>query len=214
MLGVISEDTDIKRFKRDVENLIEPYYGQPLKNIQVSTIFSQTASIMNKYKVRTEVELLLLLKMLVFVEGIGRQLDIDFNLLEISKPYALILLKQRFHPKHMMSVVTNNLTEFSELIKVLPQQTQLLLRKLLAGKLEIGISHLAIEEMIKDRRESNNRLSFALIISALIIGSSLIIQANRGPYLFGLPALGLLGVILGIVLGVGLVVSMIFSRMR
>lgn len=214
MLGVISADTDIKKFKRAVENLIEPYYGQPLKNIQISAIFSQTAGIMNKYKVKTEVEMLLLLKMLVFVEGIGRQLDIDFNLLEISKPYAVILLKQRFHPKQMLSAVTQNLAEVSDLIKVLPQQTQLLLRKLLEGKLEIGLSHLAMDELIKDRHESTNRLSFAVIISALIVGSSLIIQANHGPYLFGLPALGLLGFILGFVMGLWLIVSMFFSRKK
>ncbi len=214
LMGVISPDTDIKKFKNDVMNLVEPYYGQPLKNIQVSDIFSQTANIMNKYKVHTEVELLLLLKMLVFVEGIGRQLDIDFNLLEISRPYAVVLLKERFHPKNILSTVANNLHEFAELIKILPQQSQLLLRKLLEGKLEIGISHVALDELVKDRRQSSNRLSFALIIAALIIGSCLIILGNRGPFLLGFPALGLVGFAVGFILGVWLVISMFFSRMK
>ncbi len=214
IMGLISTDTDINKFKNDMIDIIEPYYGQPLKNIEIGVIFSQAANIMSKYRANTKVELLLLIKTLVFVEGIGRQLDIDFNLLEISKPYAIILLKQRFNPQHLMSTVIKNLGEFSDLMRVFPQQTQLLARKLLEGKLELGISSLPLDELIKDRRESANRLAFAMIIAALIIGSSMIIQANRGPFLFGFPALGLLGFSGGFMLGLWLIISMFFSRIK
>jgi ubiquinone biosynthesis protein len=53
---------------------------------------------------------------------------------------------------------------------------------------------------------SSNRISFALIIAALIIGSSLIMMARSGPSLFDLPLLGLLGYAFAGFLGIWLLV--------
>jgi ubiquinone biosynthesis protein len=214
MMGVISPDTDINKFKNDVIDLIEPYYGQPLKNIQVGDIFSQAAKLMAKYKIQAQVDLLLLVKTLVFVEGIGRQLDMDFNLLEISKPYAVILLKQRYHPQRILSTISEDLVELAETFKVLPLQTQLILKRLLEGKLELKISQLPLDDLIRTRRETSNQIIFALIIAAIIIGSSSIIQSNLGPFLFGFPALGLVGFSIGFVMGLWLIISMIITRMK
>ena len=45
-----------------------------------------------------------------------------------------------------------------------------------------------------------NRLSMALVIAALIIGSSIVMNVQGGPTIFGLPVLGFLGFV-GAVLG-------------
>ena len=59
--------------------------------------------------------------------------------------------------------------------------------------------------------KSSNRISFSLVISALIIGSSLIIMANRVPLIYGFPVLGILGFIFAGLLGLGLAIGVLKS---
>jgi ubiquinone biosynthesis protein len=49
-----------------------------------------------------------------------------------------------------------------------------------------------------------NRLSMALVVAALIIGSSIVLTVQGGPTLFGLPAFGLLGFGGAVVFGIWL----------
>jgi len=210
--GVVDPEVDIDRFRNDMIDFIEPYYGQPLKRIPVSSVFTQGTRLMVKYRLKTQPDLLLLGKMLVFVEGIGRQLDEDFNLLEISRPYAAALLKKRFDPRRIFRGVSRNVAEFADLLKVMPRQVQLLLAKAVRGELEIGHAELGTKDLERVLRQSYNRLAFALVISALIIGSSMILQSDRGPYLFGYPALGVVGYCLAAVVGFWLLISMYMSR--
>ena len=59
--------------------------------------------------------------------------------------------------------------------------------------MKIGFEHQGLENFAFHVDRSSNRVAFALIISSLIIGSSLVIRTHIGPLLFGLPILGLFG---------------------
>jgi len=62
----------------------------------------------------------------------------------------------------------------------------------------MDIAHI---RQVGDQLErASSRLSLALVIAALIIGSSIVMTVGGGPTLFGLPAFGLLG-FLGAVAG-------------
>jgi ubiquinone biosynthesis protein len=65
-------------------------------------------------------------------------------------------------------------------------------------QLHIDLAHLKRVGDQLDR--AANRLSLALVIAALIIGSSIVMTVSGGPTLFGLPAFGFLG-FCGAVLG-------------
>lgn len=208
MLGFATGETNVEDFKRDIIDFYEPYYGQTLKNIPIGTLFSQGMQLMAKHKVQTPVDLILLAKTFVFVESIGRQLDLDFNLIETARPYASSLLKKRMHPKRLATLASKNLSEMGEMIKFMPRQIQLILRKLLLGELQIGYIHTGLEPLIKERRRSSKEMSIALVIAALVISSTLLIQSDSAPIICGI-SLGLLGFGLVGILSVFLVYSML-----
>ena len=56
------------------------------------------------------------------------------------------------------------------------------------------------------------RLTMAIITGPIIIGSSMIITTGIGPFLFGLPALGVIGYLLSVILGLWLIVTIIRTR--
>ncbi|RLB36589.1 MAG: AarF/ABC1/UbiB kinase family protein, partial [Deltaproteobacteria bacterium] len=57
-----------------------------------------------------------------------------------------------------------------------------------------------------------NRLTFGIIIAALIIGSSMIITTGVKPLLFGFPALGIVGYLVSAILGLWLVFNIIRKK--
>jgi ubiquinone biosynthesis protein len=65
--------------------------------------------------------------------------------------------------------------------------------------------------LIRELDKSSNRLSSSLVITALIVGSSLIMQTTRGPQLMGFPVLAVLGYSIATLLGLWLVLAIFRS---
>ncbi|MFH0925169.1 MAG: 2-polyprenylphenol 6-hydroxylase [bacterium] len=209
--GFINDETDIELLKRDLIDFIEPYYGKPLRYIEVGTIFKKLNEIALRHGVKIRPDLVLLGKAMVMIEGNIRRLDPDIDLLAIGKPFALNLLKKRIRPKRLFKLTYKSLNEFVDLFRILPNQVKALLRKTLNGELEIEFVHVGLDNLIREMDRSSNRLAFALIISALIIGSSLIILSSKGPFFLGYPSLGILGFVSAGIMGIWLIIAIIRS---
>jgi len=85
------------------------------------------------------------------------------------------------------------------------------MKKIRRGELRAQFEHLELDRLILELDRSSNRISFALIIAALIVGSSLVMQLEVGPKLWGLPLFGLLGFGFAAVLGLWLGIAILRS---
>jgi len=101
--------------------------------------------------------------------------------------------------------------ESLELIEELPRDLIDILHKFKEGRLKFNFEHQGLEKLVREINRSSNRISFSLIIAALIIGSSLVLQQKIGPFIFGYPVLGIMGYLLATFLGLGLVISILRS---
>jgi len=207
----VEDKTNVKGFKRDISELMNQYYGASLKQIEVSTILNEIIALSNMYHVRIPPNLLLLSKTLLNIEGTGRQLDPEFNLVETAKPFIKQLLKKRFSPKRISDAIVENFFELGEFAFVLPKKLNTIFQRIEAGKLRIDFEHKGLEELIAGIDKSSNRITVALIISATIVGSSLIVSLDKGPMLSGMPLMGLAGFGLAGLLGILLVISILRS---
>jgi len=79
------------------------------------------------------------------------------------------------------------------------------------GVFKLEFQHRGLENLISALNKSTNRLSYSLILAAIIIGSSLIMQTDKGPHFMGFPVIGVLGFIISGVLGLGLVIMILRS---
>ena len=93
----------------------------------------------------------------------------------------------------------------------MPSHVEAISRKIRDGRLEIRFVHKNLEHFVGEMDRSSNRLAFALIIAALIVGSSLIIQAGRGAMAYGYPMLGLAGFLVAGMFGIRLAIGIMRS---
>ena len=102
----------------------------------------------------------------------------------------------------------DNRFEMEHLVKNLHQNINRLVANVENGEIRVRYS----EELSEDIERTSNKLVVAIIIAALLVGSSWIIQIDKGPMVWGMPILGFLGFAASGVLGVGLVIYILWYR--
>jgi ubiquinone biosynthesis protein len=210
-LGVMKEEEDIKDVKSDLRDFIDRYYGIPLSRLSINDIVNDSFEISRKYRMRIPRNLILLAKALSTVEGIAHQLDPTFDMIAHLKPFTKKLIERKYSVRSFLKEASRLLESYSMLLKKLPGDLTLILKKMKEGKLKIEFEHRGLTDLISKSERSANRLSFSFIIAALIVGSSLIMLSNRGPFLFGFPAFGIIGYVVAGLFGLGLVISLLRS---
>lgn len=193
---------DRRALESDIASFIDLYLYKPLKDMHMGEILQELLDLFARHHLRLPPDIFFMIKAMTEVEGLGLMLDPDFNMIEKVEPFIKDLQMQRIHPKKLMG----DFLASSTLLKGVPFELYDLLRQLKSGKARIGVDHQGLESLIFGMERSSNRISFALIIAALIVGSSLIMMTRPGPTLFELPLLGLLGYVVAGVLGLWLLV--------
>ena len=97
------------------------------------------------------------------------------------------------------------------LLKELPGDLREIILKIKDDELGIKFEHKGLERLISQIDKASSRLSFAMVISALVIGSSIVFQTGTGPKLFGYPLLGTIGFILASIFGIRLLIEILRS---
>ncbi|MCK4575472.1 AarF/ABC1/UbiB kinase family protein, partial [candidate division WOR-3 bacterium] len=210
-LGVMKEDVDIRGVKSDLFDFIDRYYGIPLSRLSVNEIVNDIFETSRKYRMKIPRNLILLAKALSTVEGIAHQLDPDFNMIAHLKPFTKKIIERKYSLKNILREASRIVESYSILLRKLPGDITLILKNIKDGKLKIEFEHRGLKNFISKSERSANRLSFSFIIAALIVGSSLIMLSNKGPFLLGFPALGIIGFVIAGIFGLGLVISLLRS---
>lgn len=210
-LGAFVEEDTLHDFKNDIADFLERYYDIPLKQIELSLILPQTIDLMTRHKLKISPQFHILNKALATIDGVARQLDPEFNTIAHTRPFVEKLVHDRYDMKHIIKEITSYSSELLDILRILPRDTYEIVKKIKRGKLKIEFEHQGLSKFISEMDKSSNRVSFSLVISALIIGSSLIVMTNRGPLINGFPVLGIVGFVFAGFLGLGLAIGVLMS---
>jgi len=214
-LGLLTDVSDSDAFKRefktDLIELCEPLYGLTISEINFSKLLEAITHLAIKHGLRIPPDLLLMNKTLLILDNIGRQLDPDFNFITVAEPYAAKLIKRQTSPQKIFERATKNLSEIGDLLITTPKQMSRFLKKVVKDEVTLKVNTVGMEKLIKDMDRSSNRLAFSVIVAAIIVGSSLLIQSGIGGKIFGLPAVGIIGFIVAFMLGLWLLISILKS---
>jgi ubiquinone biosynthesis protein len=206
-----AKEINLAELKRDLSQFIDDYYQVPLERINTFKLVNEFVQLMKSHHIKFPSDLMLLAKALITIEGIGRQLDPGFNLVEHLQPTVTTLLKQRISAQGINREVAQLIRSYTDIAKAFPRELKELLYRINNNNFKIDLEHRGLERLITDLDKSSNRLSFSFLIGSLIIGSSLIMQTDTGPHLFGIPALGLFGYAIAAALGLWLAIGILRS---
>lgn len=209
--GEIMDNLNTRALKRDLSNFIDAYYEVPLKEIEVGRLLLEFLDIITTYRIKVQPDLALLGKALVTVEGMGKELDPEFDMVEHLRPFMEHALKERLSPQQMFKEVGSFVSSYLNLTRNLPRDLKEILNRLNRNNFKIDLEHRGLDRFIRELDKSSNRLSSSLIITALIVGSSLIMQIDKGPKLMGFPLMAFMGYSIAGLIGLWLVIAILRS---
>ena len=210
-MGAVGEDTDVKKLNLDMTGLMDSYYGVSLEELKMASFLPDIIDVVSQNRVKIPSDMFLLFKALVTIEGVGRKLYPDFNAVTRMKPFVAKLIKQRYSPKMVAREFKYFIKGLSRLMRSLPKDLTLILSKIKKGTLRVEFEHRGLENLISQIDKVSNRISFSVIIAALIVGSSIIMQTDKGPLFLDFPILGILGFVVAAIMGLWLAVAILRS---
>lgn len=211
-MGIVPQGVDERSLRADMAEFIELYYGVSLRRLRMKQVMEDALALFTRHRLRIPSNLMLLGKTLGAYEDLAEKLAPDFCVAEAVKPYVKKLIRRRWEPTRVMHEIATSLQDLYRLCTELPREVDLLVRRLSAGRMVAEVRHQGLERLIHSIEQSSNRLSFSLIIAALLVASSLMVRAGFGPSLFGMPAIGVAGYLVAGFLGTWLLVSILRSR--
>ncbi|MBN1595899.1 AarF/ABC1/UbiB kinase family protein, partial [candidate division FCPU426 bacterium] len=210
-LGTAEEGVDRRLLKRDTAIFLEQYYDLPVERISFGKAMQALMGLSIKHHISLPPDFVILAKTFLGVEGMARQLNPKLNLIKAAQPTAEAILRRRYMPEQIARQAYSQFQDIWRFARALPSQLQDLLRKLQHGKLKIEFEHKGLESLRHSLDRSGNRLSFSLIVAALIIGSSWLLASQIGPQWGGFSILGLVGFLLAGALGFVLIIAIMRS---
>ena len=211
--GMLDDQTDINKLTNDIEQLIETYNDFRLRDMAFGTIATQTFNLFRNNRLYPPKQFTLMLKSLMTIESLANSLDPDFILIEALKPYAVRSSLRDLSPKQIFNQVRKLIFDTGDLALRLPADIESILNKLRQGKIQAHVHHEHLENLTETIDKSSNRISFALIISALLVASSLLVS-QEGTILgiISFQSMGVFGYIIAAIIGIWLIISILRSR--
>ena len=192
--------TDEDGLTLEIQAFVQQYHGVALKQLRLGAMLTDLVTILRQHQLRLPPDLSLLIKAFVSLEGMGHELDPDFNMAAEAMPLLQKTLRARYAPNAVLQRGWHGVKDMLSLLSGLPQDVSRLLRAAKRGRLEIHIDVLHLKRLGNQLDSAANRLVVGVVVAALIIGSSIVMTVPGGPTLLGLPFFGLLGFV-GALLG-------------
>jgi ubiquinone biosynthesis protein len=151
----------------------------------------------------------LLDKALITMEGNGRRLSPEFDIIEHMKPFVRQLLSERLSIRKLRRDFYTTSLDWEAVLRELPTDTRNIINKIKRGKIRIEFEHRGLEPMLKTHDCISNRIVYGIVLSSLIIGSSLIVLSGIPPKWHEIPIIGIVGFLAAGAMGFWLLVSIL-----
>ncbi len=201
-LAPFSEKVDVDLFAKDLRDLIAPFFGLTLKNVNLGGILLSSAGVAARHGLIVPTELMLFFKSLVAIEGLGKRIQPDFDFLNYAIEFAAEMIKAQYDPQKILNDFSQVARESKALVSSLPRQLHFMFRRLNSPDYAAKINIKNIDELKKSIEVSFNLLFLGIIIAALVGSASFILVHPSDNLLAGMPAFSFFGYFLAVGLGV------------
>ncbi|MBT4584781.1 MAG: AarF/ABC1/UbiB kinase family protein [Phycisphaerae bacterium] len=205
--GISPDDIDERLLRKDLQDFIERFTQGSLADVDMGSMLRAFLEGLRKHNVKCPGDLILMIKALITIEGVGKQLSPEFNLIDYAKPTIEILVKSQYGFGAIKERSLASAQLWAQLAERLPDDATRILDRIRRNKVRLNVDVESIEHMTEAVDRTSKNISWAMIISALIVGSSIMVLANKAEVMDTRAYLGLSGYLFAGTLGVWRVIQ-------
>ncbi|MFH1727844.1 MAG: lipopolysaccharide core heptose(II) kinase RfaY [Pseudomonadota bacterium] len=202
------ERIDLAHFREDIDNLLIAVYDRPLKEIDLGRLLGDLSNIAQKYKMQIPSSFTMMIKSIITIESTAKEVYPELDIVSDLKPFIVRLMWLKWNPNKLSQDIYKNLSQAADLFQDMPIHIMEIVQDIRRGELTFNIKDKEKKSFYKLLDVASLRLTFGLVISALIVGSSIILKTQQTGF-FGLKTIGFMGFSLAGILGVWLLISIL-----
>ncbi len=189
-LKAVEQHPDLDGLRRDIQRLLMRYYGLPLEEVHLGEFLGDIMATAFHHRIHLPADLVMLARTVVVLEGVALTLDPSFVLVEKARPFMKQLASERLSLQRLGERTVRTLRDLDQLVQVLPQRLEALSSQLERGDMTLGIDLRRLQAVLAKLDKVTNRLSFSILVAALIVGSALIILGGEAVSAWRVPVIG------------------------
>ncbi len=202
-MGVLNYTMDTTHLKRDLRDLFFRYLNEDAGGL--NNILDKLLSIMQDYGIILPNEFTTMARSLSMIESVSTSLDHNVDMMASIEPIAKTEVKERTNFKNIISDKKGSILYYKNMAKSLLPLFANSIHKIENGDMNIKFELNRIDRIV-------DKFSFIVLISALLISSSLVMTVTRGPMLFDMPLIAVIGYIITLILGVIGIINYLYAR--
>lgn len=210
-VGIKKGKVNINNLYEDLDYLFESYLTTSLKNIKVSLLLQEIFRIAKSNNIQLPKDLVSLIRAMVILEGVVSQLDPDMEILDVVIPFVKSKSKNFLKDKLDKDELAFKLYNFTNDSIKLPSKLIDLINSMIRGRIKVQFQVEHLNNSVQQLNKMVNRMVFGIIVAAMIIGSSLILNSNVGPKFGDVSIIGLTGYSVAAIFALWLMISIIRS---
>ncbi len=205
-LSYKNEITDARIFENDVNEIIEDFASLDVSEGSMADLIPRLQKLVYDYKMQLPGSIFLILRALAILEGIGKQVSPGMNIYDHLKPYGVSILKEQYSVENITDEIFHRMTQMNSFIRSFPFEINEIMKNVREGKLKIEVEDWETKKLTKKIDLAANRLVLAFLISSLLIGSAIIMNANLGTD-EEVPVLSIAGFVIALILCIPLIIA-------
>ncbi len=189
-------EVDESRLQQDLGSFVDQYRGVPLKDLRIGLMLGEVTALLRQYGLTLPADLALMIKTFLTLEGMGRQLDPDFDMAGAARPFLERIMRRRYAPRAVLRRSRRSLLGALDLAGDLPRDMRRLLQAARRGRMRLMVDTPGLKGFGDQVNRAANRLTVGIVTAALIIGSSIVmnsIGSGSNRWLLALGVAGFLG---------------------
>jgi ubiquinone biosynthesis protein len=208
---------DEARLATDLGEFAFDYADMQLKDLKIGVLLHRVSAILREHSIVLPVDLTLMFKALISLEGLGRHYDPEFRLIERAKPFLDSAMRERYQPAEAARRAQETLNDFFGLVTSMPRDLARLVKDARHGRMRVDLDLKRLDSFGHRLHSAINRATIGIMTASLVVGSSIVMTVAEGPTVFGVPLLtffGLLGYLIAFVNSLWIILSIWRSGRR
>ncbi len=186
---------DEVRLAADVGELAFDFADTELKDLRIGALLQRVAGLLREHAILLPADLTLMFKALISLEGLGRQYDPEFRLVDRVRPFLDRALSERYQPVVALRRSQATFANAFGLLTTVPRDLARLVKDARRGRLRVDLDLKRLDSFGERLHNTIDRMTIGIMTSSLVIGSSIVMTVGGGPTLFGVSVLTLFGLV-------------------
>jgi len=203
------EEPHIRQLEKDVSDFMGQHLHKPLKDIEIGKLLNTLVELASRHRLMIAPDIFLMMKTLTMVEGVALALDPDFDMIAQAEPFIKRVKFERFYPGRIADDMIQLGSQMLQFAQQFPKDVLEITRLVRLQKLSLKMEHKGLEAVLATHDRVSNRISFSIIIAALIIGSALIVISEIPPLFYGISLIGIVLFSTAAIMGIWLLIAIL-----